>query len=260
MIKTSHPNRIYEPLRIIKGVKSLLLGPATVRRRTLHEITRITANLLGGHYVGEDYKRWLNEKQFIRRFKELSPHNYFSMDRKFTLKEFARHTKNLPGAVAECGSYVGVAAWFIANEIDGTDFYLFDSFEGLSAPSEEDLTPKGVHQWSAGDLAVGEELLMRNLKGFPSIHIKKGWIPDRFSEVSDQKFKFVHIDVDLYEPTRESLKFFYDRMVPGGIIIMDDYGFENCPGAYTAANEYMEFRPETILHLPTGQGLIIKSC
>lgn len=237
MAKTPHPNQIYAPARIIKGIKSLIFGPATLRRRTLHEFARISAKLFGGHFVGEDYKRWLKDEQFISRYKELSPHNYFSMDRKYTLKEFARHTDKLSGAVAECGSYTGVAAWFIANEIGGADFYLFDSFEGLSVPSQKDVTSEDMPQWSVGDLAVPEDLLQENMKEFSNVHILKGWIPERFLEVSNNKFKFVHIDVDLYEPTRDSLEFFYDRVVPGGIIVMDDYGFENCPGAYAAANE-----------------------
>lgn len=260
MTKAPHPSRMFPPLRVLKGVRSLLFGPGPLRRRTLLEFARISAKVFGGHYIGEDYKRWLNETNFTNRYKELSPHNYYSMDRKYALKEFARHTHNMPGAVAECGSYVGVSAWFIANEIDGADFFLFDSFEGLPDPSEKDLTPKGSHQWSKGDLAVTEDLLAENMKGFPNIHIMKGWIPERFTEVSDLQFKLVHIDVDLYEPTLESLIFFYDRMVPGGIIVLDDYGFENCPGTYTAANEFMSGHPENIIHLPTGQGIIIKQC
>jgi hypothetical protein len=249
---------MFTPLRILKGVKALLFGPASSRRRTLHELARISAVIFGGHYIGDDYKLWLRETEFVNRFKALSPHNFFSMERKYTLKEFAKHTKNLTGAVAECGSYTGVSAWFVANEIDGTDFYLFDSFEGLSAPSNKDFAPDGVSQWSKGDMMSTEEILTENMKEFSSIHIMKGWIPERFNEVSDKQFKLVHIDVDLYEPTWESLAFFYDRMVSGGVIVMDDYGFENCPGPYSAANEFMSSRPESIIHLSTGQGLIIK--
>ncbi|MCW9059108.1 MAG: TylF/MycF family methyltransferase [Gammaproteobacteria bacterium] len=258
MTNLPHPTRMFSTFRVIKGVKSLIFGPTPTRRRALHELARVAAELLGGHYIGDDYKLWLSDEGFCRRFKALSPHNYFSMERKYALKEFARSTRNLDGAVAECGSYTGVAAWFIANEISGVEFYLFDSFEGLSMPSEKDLSPEGVQQWSEGDLASIEEVLRERMKEFSNIHIMKGWIPERFSEVDGQLFKLVHIDVDLYEPTLSSLEFFYDRMVAGGIIVMDDYGFENCPGAFAAANEFMLGRAETIVHLPTGQGVIIK--
>jgi hypothetical protein len=74
------------------------------------------------------------------------------------------------------------------------------------------------------------------------IVIHAGWIPDCFSEVVDRSFCFVHIDVDLYEPTLASLEFFGSRMVPGGIIVCDDYGFETCPGARRAGDEFAAAR------------------
>jgi hypothetical protein len=68
----------------------------------------------------------------------------------------------------------------------------------------------------------------------------------------------VHIDVDLYQPTRDSLAFFYPRLVKGGVIVMDDYGFKTCPGATRAAEELATAQGVGILHLPTGQGVITK--
>lgn len=253
-----HPKTMYEPKRILRALKSLIFGPVALRRRTMLEINRIISNTLGGHYIGDDYKLWLEDVDFVSTFKSLSPHNYYSMERKYSLKELTRSTNLLNGKVAECGSYVGVSAWFIANEIKGTDFYLFDSFEGLPPPSYKDQSPEGVQQWQKGDLCVTENVLKRNLRSFKNIHIMKGWIPERFCEVADQQFRLVHIDVDLYEPTRDSLSFFYGRMVPGGIIVLDDYGFKNCPGAFRAANEFMSDKPESIVHLTTGQGVIIR--
>ncbi|MFA7608046.1 MAG: TylF/MycF/NovP-related O-methyltransferase [Rhodocyclaceae bacterium] len=216
------------------------------------------ASALGGHYVGDDYKLWLQDERFTQRFRELSPHNQFSMERKYALRELARSVVNLDGAVAECGSYVGVSAWFVASVIDGADFYLFDSFEGLSEPSKKDSAPEGLPQWQRGDLSATESELRRNLEDFLNIHVLKGWIPERFEDVFGLDFKLVHIDVDLYQPTLDSLEFFYPRLVAGGVIVMDDYGFANCPGAFEAANHYMRDKPECIIHLPTGQGVIIK--
>lgn len=244
--------------RVLKGVRAVLLGPPAMRRRALHEVVRVLARALGGHYVGEDHKLWLQDKAFVERFGELSPHNDFSMERKYALRELARSVADLPGAVAECGCYVGVSAWFMASLLDGRDLYLFDSFEGLSEPSAQDRAPHGLPQWTAGDMTASEQALRANLSAFEGIHVLKGWIPDRFGEVADQQFRLVHVDVDLYQPTLDSLAFFYPRLVAGGIIAMDDYGFANCPGAFQAANEFMRDKPEKIIHLPTGQGLIIK--
>lgn len=244
--------------RSLLGIKALLLGPAEKRQRVLNEIARLTASILASNYVGESHKIWLTDNTFIKKCRELSPHNYFSEERKFTLKELARSLKNIDGAIAECGSYVGASAWFVANELRDVDFYLFDSFEGLSEPSDQDKSPSGIQQWEKGDLHTSEYLLRKSLAEFSRIHILKGWIPDRFDEVSNLKFRLVHIDVDLYKPTLDSLLFFYNRLTVGGMIVIDDYGFQNCPGAYKATNDFMNDKPEHITHLPTGQGLIIR--
>lgn len=54
------------------------------------------------------------------------------------------------------------------------------------------------------------------------------------------------------------LEFFYNRVVSGGIILCDDYGFAICPGAKRAFDEYMQDKCENIIHFPTGQGFIMK--
>ena len=62
----------------------------------------------------------------------------------------------------------------------------------------------------------------------------------------------------LIQPTLDSIEFFYSRMNEGGIIVCDDYGQESCPGANKALNDFMLDKPENIIHLTTGQGVVIK--
>jgi len=131
--------------------------------------------------------------------------------------------------------------------------HLFDSFEGLPEPGAED----GSY-WHAGDLACSEEAARHNLAGFSHIEYYPGWIPSRFPDVADHRFCFVHVDVDLYWPTRDSLDFFFPRLYPGGMLVCDDYGFDSCPGARRAMDEFFADRRERVIHLPTGQGMVIK--
>jgi hypothetical protein len=86
----------------------------------------------------------------------------------------------------------------------------------------------------------------------------QGFIPDRFNEINTVEFKFVHIDVDLYEPTKESLECFYSKMAIGGIILCDDYGFSSCPGAKKAFDDFFLDKKEVIVQLSSGQAFIIK--
>ena len=74
------------------------------------------------------------------------------------------------------------------------------------------------------------------------------------------RFSFVHIDVDLYDPTKDSISFFYDRLNADGIIVCDDYGFTTCPGATRACNEFLENKPEKMIALSGGGGFLIKDC
>jgi hypothetical protein len=112
--------------------------------------------------------------------------------------------------------------------------------------------------WQKGSLTTVEQALRDTLVGFENYQVYKGWIPERFLEVADLTFRFVHIDVDLFEPTRDSLEFFYPRLASGGILLLDDHGFSTCPGATKAADEFFADKPEQLSLLPTGQAFTIK--
>jgi len=245
--------------RVIKTIKWFLLGNSSQRRRVKQELVRIFAYWSGGFFIGDDYKIWINDKIFIKNCIALSPQNTYSQERKYMLREWLRYVKNVKGSLAECGCYQGASAFFMASEFPDTPLHLFDSFEGLSRPLDID-QPLHADQvpWGKGFLKTSEDLLKENLKNFNNINVHKGWIPHRFFDVDNEDFRFIHIDVDLYEPTYESLKFFYPRLLSGGVIILDDFGFENCIGAHKAAVDFMKDKPEYIVHSPTGQGIIIK--
>jgi O-methyltransferase len=174
----------------------------------------------------------------------------------------ARVARNVPGDTAECGVRFGTSSFFILNGLNdpGKEHHIFDSFEGLSEPSDEDHPSENERSaWKSGDLTADEQVTRKNLAAFPNCRYYKGWIPERFDEVSDRRFSLVHIDVDLHDPTKDSLEFFYPRMNAGGIILCDDYGFSECPGATRAMDEFFRDKEESIFHIPTGQGMVVKS-
>ena len=248
------------PARFGRAVKWLLAGNPAQRRRVRQELARASAAMFGDFPISDDYKLWREDQQFLDDFNRMSPGNPYSQDRKWTLREYVKLSHALPGDLAECGCYVGTSAFFTAQASTHGKLYLFDSFQGLSDPNATDKDiAVDVMPWAAGDLSTGEVVLRNNLARYAdSIVVLPGWIPERFSEVSDHQFRVVHIDVDLYQPTRDSLEFFYPRLVKGGVIVMDDYGFKTCPGATRAAEELAVSQGIEILHLATGQGVIIK--
>ena len=203
---------------------------------------------------------WWQDEDFnvyLRRFSELGGMN---TGRRWMLAQLIRLVSAVPGDTAECGVFEGAGSYWICRaNATHTRFprthYAFDSYEGLSAPGTED----GGH-WTAGDLAAGLDLVKTNLAEFSNVELMKGWIPDRFSEVAERRFAFVHIDVDLEQPTLDSIEFFYPRMNHGGIVLFDDYGSTICPGATKAIDAYLANKPEKAIALSEGGGFLIKGC
>jgi hypothetical protein len=210
-----------------------------------------------GGFVGEFGKACWADRAFVADYERLVPGNRRSFERKYVVAEFVKSLRSVAGDMAECGVYNGATAYFMAQSTIRTGvrraLHLFDSFEGLSAPATVD-----GDYWQAGSLAISEDAARATLAGIDDVVFHRGWIPERFREVADKQFAFVHLDVDLYQPTLDSLAFFYPRTARGGVLICDDYGFTTCPGAKQAVDEFMQTRPEAVIHLPTGQGVIIR--
>lgn len=89
---------------------------------------------------------------------------------------------------------------------------------------------------------------------------KAGYFPETASGI-EEEFCFVNLDLDLYQPTLEGLRWFEDRMVSGGVILIHDYFADNFRGVRQAVDEYMRDRKRKELHLmPIGDGISIAIC
>ena len=204
---------------------------------------------------------WQSDAEFARLCEQF-PLNGQRPDRKFVLWSLANSVRELPGDTAECGVLHGHSSHLICGALlnsQDREHHIFDSFEGLSEPDENDVpTVQTAYDWKQGDLSVALENVKNNLAHYDNVKFYKGWIPSRFDEVADRKFCFVHVDVDLYQPTVDSFHFFFEKIVPGGILLCDDYGSEICPGAKLAFDTFARDHSVSVVHLPTGQGYICK--
>ena len=172
------------------------------------------------------------------------------------------------GDIAECGCWKGLSSSIIASELKNknfkNNFYIFDSFEGLSKFNDFDFREnnKNIEEDKIRKhFASSIETVKANLSEFDKfIYFFKGWIPKRFHEVKDNKFSFVHIDLDLYEPTKDSLDFFGEKIIKGGIILLDDYGSLDFPGAKLATDNFLKKNNSfSFLHLSYGSAFLIKN-
>jgi O-methyltransferase len=210
--------------------------------------------------------RWWSNPDWLRRFDRYvrpdsftGEHHHRILDRRFTMQSFTESVRRLPGSTAECGVFKGIGSSLICATLagsyeEGARHYGFDSFEGLPEPTGED----AGSAWARGQLNTPLEETRRRLAEFPFCELRVGWIPQTFAGLEAQRFRLIHIDVDLAEPTRDSLEFFYPRAVAGALFLFDDYGFHSCPGARRATDEFLRDKPEVLVELTTGQAFFYK--
>lgn len=250
------PSSISKKLTVLARLMS---RDTATRYQAKHRMLSFFAKATGFR-IYDAYTSWYNDGGF-KCVWDGSPWNSNDLDaRRFLIYSLLQDVKMLGGDTAECGVGTGVTSYIFLALLEGSnqEHHIFDSFEGLSEPSELDRVNGGeVFEWKKHDISYSEGLVRHNLERFPDLHMYKGWIPSRFESVEDRGFCLVHIDVDLYEPTRDAVAFFYPRMKPGGVIICDDYGFSSCPGAKKAMDEFAQSVDRKVVHLPTGQGMLL---
>jgi O-methyltransferase len=181
-------------------------------------------------------------------------------------------TLDLPGSMAECGCWKGLSSFIFCHYIRtgdetfrGENYHIFDSFQGLNTPTGLDNLPQTTTKSLESKFGTVRGAFQADLKhvkntlvDFPQIRFHKGWMPKLFSSLPEKTYRFVHVDVDLYEPTFGAVAYFYPRLVSGGLIVCDDYGSLAWPGAKRAIDAYcqrMEIKP---LILSTGQAILFK--
>jgi O-methyltransferase len=204
------------------------------------------------------YCPWLVESGFQYHYLKCSKKTLVSPDRCFILFKTLLQALRKEGDVIECGVYKGGTAALMASCLKELNYkkklYLFDTFEGMP----ETNSAKDFH--TKGDFSDTSLESVMEFVGFPEIvSYRKGFLPATFKGLENASFCFAHVDVDIYRSILDALEFIWPRLVNGGIIVFDDYGFPTCPGAREAVDEYFKDTESVPLCLPTGQAIVFKS-
>ena len=174
--------------------------------------------------------------------------------RRYILACAAYHCVQLEGDFVECGAYTGVGVKTVVDYLGGEDFprnfWLYDLFE-----HEEWM----LHQPMAEHGPGLEDRVRRKFQGYGQVKIFKGFIPEVFEGQSPETIAYLHIDLNEAPAEIAALEALFDRVVPGGIVILDDYEWS---GPYRsqklAEDPWFEARQYRVIPLPTGQGIVIK--
>jgi O-methyltransferase len=164
-----------------------------------------------------------------------------------TFSQFAK-MKKIAGAVAEVGVYRGAFAREINQSFPDRTLYLYDTFEGFDerdinmekSLSRDEAKINGWRDLMGNFANTSEDYVISLMPNPEQVRIRKGYFPDTFNEESE-KFCFVNLDCDLYNPIRTGLERFYPRMVCGGIILVHEYFDEISflPGIKAAVDEFV---------------------
>jgi len=176
-----------------------------------------------------------------------------SGDRLQVLWDAAQSVAHLKGDWFECGVYKGGSAYVLAQAImrDGGSriLRLFDTFEGLPESDPE------IDKHRKGQFAASPAEVLTAVRGLKTVLIYQGEIPGSFP-IDEPAISLAHLDLALYRSTAAAIDFIWPRLEVGGKLVIDDYGWQECPGVTKAVDE--RFPPEAVKVLAPMQCVITK--
>jgi hypothetical protein len=174
----------------------------------------------------------------------------------------------LDGDFVECGVNYGFMSSAIMefldwNSIDKT-FYLLDTFEGIDpryvSPDEHEngVVEKSKAALRDGFYVRGVESVISNFSQWKNTQIIQGSIPETLDRVDAKNVAYLHVDMNCSPPEVAAMNFFWDRLVPGAVVLLDDYAYRGYESQKYAMDAFAKEKKVMIASLPTGQGLLIK--
>jgi len=230
-------------------------------------VSAAIGNLIGalrrpqGFYIGDNLMTFskslsfLNDEPFRTAWEKHSEtvEEKAAMWRRVTMIWAARSALRLEGDFVECGCYKGTGPRIVADVLNFAEldrrYYLYDLFEHNSSMPHHSMLEH------SGELA---DWVRARFSDLPNVTITQGRVPDSLAIAAPEKIAFMHLDLNNVDAEIGALEILFDRIVPGGILLLDDYGWLGYHAQLVAEKPWLRARGYEVLELPTGQGLVIK--
>jgi hypothetical protein len=215
----------------------------------------------GGHFLGDNLFTWgrnnsaLDDPSFLTAWQGnlQNDADQAIVWRRYILACAAFHCVQLDGDFVECGVYTGTGIKTVMDYLGGANFpktfWGYDTF---------DTNPVEGHTFAGQEEGFFEKVQQR-FADYPRARLIKGFIPDSFAQGCPERVAYLHIDLNNADGELAALEVLFDRVVPGGIVMMDDYEWA---GVYRPQKQredpWFEARGYRVFPLPTGQGLVVK--
>ena len=209
-----------------------------------------------------DYTPWNTDSRFLDTYRTISKNTLVDIYRCWELWTLAGQAAKLaPGAFLEVGVWRGGTGALLAKGAalggQSDPVYLCDTFTGVvKAGSEDSYYQGGEHSDTSKELV---ERLLRSLD-LTNVRIVEGIFPNSAdATLENSRFRLVHIDVDVYQSAKDVLEWVWPRLVPGGMVIYDDYGFSFCSGITKTVNEQVADPGKLVFHNLNGHAVVVKT-
>jgi len=166
----------------------------------------------------------------------------------------ARNGLRLEGDFVECACYKGTTVRVICDAVNFAKqadrrYYLYDLFDHDPNMSHHAM-PEHSQQLFADTKA--------RFADCPNVTVTQGKVPEVLADVAPEKIAFMHLDLNNADAEVGAMEVLFERMEPGAVLVLDDYGWLAYRAQKLALDPWFEKRGYSVLELPTGQGLVIK--
>lgn len=203
------------------------------------QVKRAQARLsrLGGPYDEDADAAFLEVADPLRE----SRRTMLGYDRLFTLWQAAGNVAGLGLPAVEVGSFRGGSAALIADALRragsaAVELHVVDTFAGHI---DDSFTSHDAEAQRGKFRGTNVDDVRQFLAAYPGVQVHQGDAAAVVRAWPERRYGLVHIDVDLYGPTRDCLEYFGPRLAEGGVVVVDDYGSPTCPGVDTATQEFL---------------------
>jgi O-methyltransferase len=213
-------------------------------------------------YPKATYAPWNSSREFQSTYKLIQPNTLVDIYRCWELWTLVEQTAKRGGGILEVGVWRGGTGALMAKRarLAGSldPVYLCDTFEGVVKAGSHDTDYKGGEHSDTSQRVV--EDLLKSLD-ISNVRILKGIFPDETAHLIEPgaQFRLCHIDVDVYQSAKDVMSWIWDRMVPGGIVVYDDFGFNGCEGIAKCVNEQLAESDRLVLHNLNGHAIVVKT-
>lgn len=194
------------------------------------------------------------EPEFLGIWARCQPYTMTGIERGYGLWVACRYLieSGRHGDFIECGVYRGGSAMLMALTLaamgEHRDIYLYDTFAGMPEPGANDLSPyeppahsiwkKKPEGWCVATVDEVRENMASTGYAMDRIHLVPGMVEDTLPSSKHERIAMLRLDTDWYQSTLCELEILYPRIVPGGVLLIDDYG--HWRGSAKAVNEYFK--------------------